>query len=146
LLTDNDLESYTINGKTTDTLAIITGVVASIISIFVPQATIWKQIAVAIISSVGGSAAGGAIGVVFSEPVAVEAYYYSLTGYDYTSGRYTSSYSGIARRVVTKNSSAYDEWFYDGFTPRNWKDNTLAYWFWSNLNGGDQYPGVKVYA
>lgn len=37
----------------------------------------------------------------------------------------------------TKNSNAYDKWFYDWFTPRNWKDNTLAYWFWSDLNLGD---------
>lgn len=143
-LTDSDDESYTIRGKETDTLATIVGAIASVISLFIPAATVPRQIAIAIISAFGGSIAGGAIGVAFSESVSVHAEHYTLTGYDYSTNRYTQGYEGIKRRVQTKKSSSYNEVFYDGFTPDNWKDNALAYWFWCDLFG-DPYPGVKSY-
>lgn len=146
LLTKHDVESYTINGKKSDTLAVITGLVGNIVAVFIPDLATWKEIAIAIVSTFGGSILGDAIDVIFSEQVAVDASYYELTGYDYTLDRYTRSQGGVARRVLTKNSNAYDKWFYDWFTPRNWKDNTLAYWFWSDLNSGDHYPGVKSYS
>lgn len=113
---------------------------------FVQRILLFFIKSICFISSVGGSVAGGAIGVAFSEEVAVDAYDYDLVGYDYVLDRSTRIQSGIARRVLTKDSKAYDEWFYDWFTPHNWKDNTLAYWFWMDFNGGDHYPGVKSYS
>lgn len=145
-LTTHDTESYTINGIKSDTLAVITGLIGSVLSVFLPDMEFWKEIAVAIVSAFGGSIVGNAIGVIFSEQVAVDAYYYDLTGYDYTLDRYTRPQSGVARHVLTKNSTAYNKWFYKWFTPRNWKDNTLAYWFWVDFNSGDHYPGVKSYS
>jgi len=141
----SDNEAYTINGQAADTLAVIVGIVASIISVFIPAAAVWKQIAIAVVSAWGGSIAGGAIGVFFSEDVAVNAYYYHMRGYDYNYPRYSQVYSGIARKVTTQSSGAYNEWFYDGFTPYNWRDNTLAYWIWTDL-WPTQYPGVEYYS
>lgn len=142
--TDSDTDSFTIKAKEADTLAVVVGAVASVLSVFVAGATIARQIVVAIVSGLGGSVAGGAIGVVVSEPVATQSYYYTLTGYDYSTDRYTLGCDGVARRVLTKKSKYYDEWFYEDFTPYNWKNNTLAYWFWCDLFG-DPYPKVKSY-
>ncbi|MCH5261132.1 MAG: hypothetical protein J1F18_15400 [Lachnospiraceae bacterium] len=144
-LTDQDTESYTINGKKTDTLAIIAGLIASVLSVFVPAATIGRQIAIAIISGLGGSVVGGAIGIAFSEDVAVNSKYYTLTGYHAITNRYSSGYDGVARQVCTKNSDYYNKWFYDGFTPYNWKDgDDLAILLWNSMIG-DIWPYVKAY-
>ena len=143
--TISDTESYTINGEATDTLAVITGIIISVLSIFSPLLKICEQIAVAIISAAGGSVLGGAIGVFFSEDVAVNAYYYDLTGYDYSTGRYSQIHSGVSRHVLTNSSSYAGEWLHENFTPYNWKDNTLAYWFWCDLFSLE-YPQVKSYS
>ena len=145
-LTNRDNEAYTINGKKSDTLAVITGLIASVVSVFVSGGlSIPKQIAVAIISSAGGSVAGGAIGVVFTEEVAVNASYYTMKGYHARSNKYSSAYTGIARQVLTKKSKSYNKWFYEGFTPQNWKSgDNLAICLWNNLIKLT-YPHVKSY-
>lgn len=76
--------------------------ITSVLSVFVPAATIGRQVAIAIISGLGGSVAGGAIGIAFSEDVAVNAKYYTLTGYHAKTNRYSSGYDGVARQVYTK--------------------------------------------
>lgn len=144
--TGHDRRSYVINGKATDTVAIITNLIISVLAaIFIPPLAVAKEIAVAIIMGVGGSIVAETIGVAFSESVSVDAYDYTLTGYDYTTARYTLGYDGTANQVKTVNSNYYNKWFYDGFTPANWKHNTLAYWFWCDLFA-EAYPQVKSYS
>lgn len=144
-LTSQDTESYTINGKASDTLAVVVGIIASVVSVFIPVATVPRQIAVAIISALGGSVAGGVIGIAFSEDVAVNSEYYTLTGYHARTNRYSSGYDGVARQVCTKNSSYYNEWFYEGYTPYNWKDgDNLAIALWNSMIG-TMWPYVKQY-
>ena len=110
-----------------------------------PAATIGKEIAIAIVSGLGGSVAGGAIGIAFSEDVAVNSKYYMLTGYHAITNRYSSGYDGVARQVCTKNSNYYKKWFYDGFTPYNWKDgDNLAISLWNSMIG-TTWPYVKAY-
>lgn len=144
-LTNEDTESYTINGKATDTLAVITGLIFSALSAFVPAATVARKIAVAIISGLGGSIAGGAIGIAFSEDVAVNARHYTLTGYHAITGRYSSGYNGVARQVRTRSSNYYNQWFYDGYTPYTWRDgDNLAISLWNSMIGLP-WPYVKAY-
>lgn len=143
--TASDMRSRIINGKATDTVSIIVGIIISVLAaIFFPVETIAGTLASCIITGVGGSLVGKAIGVAFSEPVAVYAHDYTLTGYDYSTGRYTLGYDGTANQVKTVNGNYYNEWFYDGFTPDNWKHNSLAYWFWCDLFS-ETYPQVKSY-
>lgn len=105
------------------------------------------KIAAAIVIAFGGSIAGGAIGVNFTEDVAVEADHYTLTGYDYSNNQYTAPQPGVAKKVITVKSKSYNEWFYEGFVPQNWKDgDNLAYVFWADLYNYLQYPGVKSYS
>lgn len=138
-------EAYTINGVATDTLAVIAGVLASVLSVFIPTANIWYQIAVAIVSAFGGSVAGGAIGIAFSEDVAVVTHEYIMQGYHMRSNRYSAEYDGAARRVITVTSKYYGEWFLEGVTPANWKDgDDLATWLWANMIGLI-WPHVKMY-
>lgn len=142
-----DTESHTINALATDTLAVVSGIILGIIGVFVAEALsagTATQIAIAVITSAGGSAAGGAIGVALSEEVAVQASYYTLTGYEPSTGRYTRSYNGVARQVITQGSNSYREWFYENFTPRNWKDRDFAYWLWCDLSN-NSFPGVSSY-
>lgn len=141
----SDSESYIINAEKADTLSIVVGILASVLSLLIPATKVITQIAVAIISSWGGSTLGGAIGVIIKEEVAVNATYYNMYGSDYSTNRTTPAYPSVKRQVITKRSSAYQEWFYEGYTPSNWKDNTLAYWCWSDL-WATEYPGVKSYS
>ena len=144
--TKNDTESYVINGKKTDTLSTISALLLSFLTFLVSKKDIVTQIAVAIITFFGGEVTGAMIGVAFSEPVAVNAYYYELTGYDASYDRCTQKYSGISRHVLTKSSSAYNDWIIEGCTHQNWQDSSLAYWFWTDLNASNYYPGVKSYS
>ena len=143
--TNIDNDSYTIRGETSDTLADITSIIGSLIGLLIPQPQKWQQIAVAIVTSVGGSIAGGIIGVIFSEDVAVDSFYYDLRGYHSSTKRYTRTYDSVARQVTTKASSHYMDWYYDGYTPYNWKDNQFAYWLWCDLFDSSQYPTVLRY-
>lgn len=143
-LDKNDNEAYTIKGKKTDTLSLVAGTIMSVIGAFIPGGVAMK-IATAIVSALGGSLVAKEIGIAFSEPVAVNAYYYTLTAYSISFGTYSGGKSGVARRVTTKSSPSYDEWLYELYTPKNWKDNVLAYWFWGDLFG-DFYPGVASYS
>lgn len=139
-----DNPGFKIHGDAADTLAVITGAIAGVLSEFITSTTIYGKIAKAIVSSFGGSIAGGAIGVTFTELVSVDEYSYTLKGYDFSTDRYTTTCDGFARRVKTESSKYYGEWIYENFTPDNWKDNTLAYWFWCDLFG-DPYPKVASY-
>lgn len=69
----------------------------------------------------GGNTLGGKIGVAFPEPVAVEATYYTLTEYHSASNHYIAGHKGVERLVTTKKSNSYNKWFYEGYTPHNWK-------------------------
>lgn len=143
-LTKSDTESYTINGKKSDTIAVIAGIILSVVLAPFAGASVAGTIAVAIVGGLGGKVVGDAIGIAFSQPVAVYAYYYTLYGCDYRTNRYTLDYPGVARRVATVGSNFYDDWFYENFTPYNWRDNALAYWFWCDLFG-EEYPLVESY-
>lgn len=130
-ITNQDLESYTINGKASDTISVIAGLLLSVLSVFIPSANTVTSMAIAIVSAYGGNVAGGAIGVLFTEKVAVDATYCTLTGYHSTSNYHTAGYYGIARLVKTKNSNAYNKWFYEGYTPQEWrKGDSLANILW----------------
>ncbi|MCI8422618.1 MAG: hypothetical protein HFF50_03650 [Lawsonibacter sp.] len=151
LLEDSDIESYTINAIAEDTIAILAGALAGFLAgLFLKQVeavSVAQEAVMSIVSSFGGSVAGEAIGVKFSETVAVNAYKYKFTGRDSSSGRYTDSVYGYARQVVTKKSKSYLKWFYDYATPTTWKnDDNLAYDFWADLFNYLHYPGVKRYA
>ena len=149
-LDDSDVTGYVIHGKAIDTLSVIVGAIASVISVFIPQESVAEQIAIAIISALGGSVAGGAIGITFSENVAIRYYDYTITGCDSaTTGydRYTYGYTGREMHVLTEHSDYYDEWFYEGYTPHTWKnDNLLPYFFWNDLWPNETYPQVKSYS
>lgn len=144
--TKTDREAYTINGKATDTLSVIAGLIFSVIGVFLPAQKIATQIAIAIVTGIGGSVAGGAIGKVFSEDVSVDATHYTMTGYHVATARYSYAYTGTANHVQTKNSAYYNKWFYEGFTPQNWKENdNLAVCLWEEMISGI-WPGVKRYS
>lgn len=145
-VTKTDRESYTINGKATDTLAVIAGLIFSVIGVFLPAQKLATQIAIAIVTGIGGSVAGGAIGKAFSEDVSVDATHYTMTGYHVATARYSSGYTGTANHVQTEDSDYYNEWFYEGFTPQNWKeDDNLAVCLWDEMISGI-WPGVKRYS
>ena len=94
-------EAYTINAVSSDTLATLAGLLVSalVAAITSEYADACTEVIATIVSALGGSVAGGAIGVSFSKTVAAWAYYYTLTGYDYSTGRYTEGYAGVARRI-----------------------------------------------
>lgn len=144
-VTNQDYESYTINGAVADTISDISGIILSVLSAFIPSANVATSIAIAIVSAFGGNVAGGAIGVAFTEEVAVDATYYTLTGYHASSKYYTPGYKGVERLVKTKKSSAYNKWFYEGYTPSNWKKgDDLASVLWSAVFGRP-FPYVYAY-
>lgn len=131
-VTKQDSESYIINGDLADTLSDIAGILVSVLCVFISTEITITKIAIAIVSYYGGNVAGGAIGVIFTEKVAVDATHYTLTGYHAASNYYTPGYDGVERLVKTKNSSAYNNWFYSGFTPHTWKDgDDLASNLWT---------------
>lgn len=143
-ITKNDSESYRINGTATDTLSIIVGAAVSIGLGAIPGINLLELVG-AIITSLGGSIAGGAIGIIFSESVSVIATYYTLRGYYAPTKYYSPGYDGVARFVTTRKSSSYNKWLYEGFTPQNWKDgDSLANFLWLGTFGGT-YPYVKKY-
>ena len=144
----HDNESYTIHASVSDTIATLAGLMVSALATILSDGqNICIQVITSIVSSLGGSVAGGAIGVKFSEPVSVDAYHYTLTGYDYSTGRYTEGYTGVARHVNTTRSKYYNEWFYDAYTPQAWKSSNLLHsYFWSNLWPLDYFPGVKNFS
>ncbi|MDE6840643.1 MAG: hypothetical protein K2P49_07325 [Oscillospiraceae bacterium] len=142
-----DTESYVVNGKAADAVADVAGILFSIfISYAFPAAELSKIVAEAIISFFGGKIIGNAIGVNFTEKVAVESYYYSFRSYKLSAGIYSSSYSGISRRVTTLESTYSGQWFHEGTTPSTWKDgNVFAVWCWNEMYG-EYCPGVKNYS
>lgn len=120
-ITNQDSESYIINGAVSDLLSDISGIILSVLFSVISTANVAQTIAIAIVSYYGGNILGGKIGVAFSEPVAVEATYYTLTGYHSASNYYTAGHKGVERLVKTKKSNSYNKWFYEGYTPHNWK-------------------------
>ena len=140
-----DTESYTVNGKASDTLSDIAGIITSIlVPIGLGAAGIAGIIAEVIVGFFAGKIVTGAIGTAFSEEVAVTAHYYNFRCYKIYAGIYSPTYPGVSRQVVTKHSDYYSQWFYEGITPETWKDNTLAVWCWNAIFAG-MYPGVKDY-
>lgn len=143
-ITKRDIESFRVHGTAADTVAAIVGAAVSIgIGKLLGSISI-SGVIEAIISSLGGSIAGGAIGIFFDEVVAVDATYYSLRGYHEPSDYYSPEYNGVTRLVKTRNSKVYNEWFYEGFTPHNWKEGPLANMLYIGTFGGT-YPYVKEY-
>ena len=132
-LTKDDKEGYIINGALKDTISDITGLVLSVMGIFLTGASVAVQIAKAIVLHYGGKIIGGAIGVNFTENVSVRAKYYTL-GFD-----------GVERHVQTVSSNAYKQRLYEGFTPHTWKDGDhLASNIWTAIFGR-AFPYVKEY-
>lgn len=145
-LKNTDYEVYTVNGAASDTLSIVVGALFSVISVFLPAQTVVQQIVIAIVTALGGSIAGGAIGVAISEDVAVKACYYDMWGYFPDNHAYSPVYDGVSKHVLTKDSSYYDEWFYEGYTPENWRDmDSLAETIWMHTFY-EWYPGVRSYS
>ena len=144
-ITNRDSEAYTINGAVTDTISNIAGLILSVLSAAIPTTSVATTIAIAIVSYFGGNVAGGQIGVAFTEDVSVDATYYTLTGYHASSKYYTPGYKGVKRLVKTKKSNAYNKWFYEGYTPSNWKKgDDLASVLWSAVFGRP-FPYVYAY-
>lgn len=131
-ITKRDYETYNLNGYITDTISDITGILLSFFICFIPVETTLAKIAVAIVGYYGGKTTGGIIDVIFSENVAVDATYYTLTGYHAASDYYSpTECNGVERLVMTKNSSAYNDWIYSGYTPHTWKNgDDLATSLW----------------
>lgn len=144
-ITRRDSEGYVINGALSDTLSDIAGLVLSVIGVFLPASSIGAQIAWAIVLHYGGNVVGDAIGVTFTENVSVDATHYTLTGYHAASNYYTAGFDGVERLIKTTSSSAYNHWFYEGFTPHTWKDgDDLASNIWTAIFGR-AFPYVKQY-
>lgn len=146
-ITSRDSEGYVINGALVDTISDIVGLILSAIGVFFsdPYSPIAVQIAKAIVLQYGGNVLGDAIGVTFTENVSVDATHYTLTGYHAASNYYTSGFDGVERLVKTTSSSAYNHWFYEGFTPHTWKDGDhLASNVWTAIFGR-AFPYVKEY-
>lgn len=142
-----DDESYKINGKASDTLATIAGIIAGcIIGYQFPAKDLCEYIAAAIIGWFGGSLAADTIGVFFSETVSVESHYYDMRCYKLSAGTYSNTYGGISRQVQTKQSQYYSQWFHEGATPSTWKNgDMLAIWCWYDMYA-EYCPGVDYYA
>lgn len=146
-LTKQDDESYRVNAKATDTMAVVVGIIASMVSMYITKNIEMdrvREIATNIVATLGGSILGGAIGVIVSENISVKAYYYTTQGCDYETGRYTPGYDGRALHVLTRDSTYSGQWFYEGFPPTNWQDNNLAIMIWNALFI-EVYPNVKSY-
>lgn len=144
-ITNQDSEAYTINGALSDTISDIAGVALSVLSAFIPTVSAASKVAVAIVSYFGGNIAGGAIGVIFTEEVSVDATYYTLTGYHAASNYYTAGYDGVEKLVKTHQSNAYNKWFYEGYTPHTWKDgDDLASILWAAVFARP-FPYVYAY-
>ncbi|WEG35121.1 hypothetical protein PYS61_04060 [Amygdalobacter indicium] len=144
-ITSRDSEGYVINGALADTLSDVAGLILSAIGACIQVPSIAAQIAMAIVLYYGGNVIGDAIGVTFTENVSVDATHYTLTGYHAASNYYTSGFDGVERLVKTTSSSAYNHWFYEGFTPHTWKDGDhLASNIWTAIFGR-AFPYVKEY-
>lgn len=120
-ITNQDSESYIINGALSDLLSDISGIILSVLFSVISIANVAQTIAIAIVSYYGGNTLGGKIGVALPEPVTVEATYYTLTGYHSPSNYYTAGHRGVERLITTRKSNSYNKWFYEGYTPHNWK-------------------------
>lgn len=143
---DTDNEAYVVNGKASDTLADITGILLSIfISYAFPAATLSEIVASAIVGFFGGKLTGEAIGKNFTENVSVVSNYYRFRSYKLSAGIYSNTYSGVSRRVTTAKSKYYGQWFHEGTTPSTWKDgDAFAIGCWYDMYG-EFCPGVKSY-
>lgn len=142
-----DPESYVINGKAADALSDIAGILLGIfISYKWPAEKLSQIVAEAIVSALGGKVTGSAIGIAFTETVAVESHYYNFRSYKLSAGIYSNTYSGISRRVLTTESNYTGQWFHEGITPSTWKDgNLFAVWCWNDMYG-EYCPGVSSYS
>ncbi len=139
----SDNESYVINADASYTLAMVVGVVATILGYFMGFPEQYELVC-DIVLAVGGSIAGGAIGQIVSESVSVRAFHYTMTGQNTNTGEYTSGITGAARKVQTQTSAHYNQWFYEEATPNNWRNDALAYFFWCDLFNSS-YPGVDYF-
>lgn len=143
---DTDNEPYVVNGKASDSFADIVGILFSIfLAYYFPVETLSEIVASTIVGFFGGKVAGNTIGVNFTENVSVIASYYNFRAYKYSTGIYSSIYSGVSRRVVTQKSKYYGDWFHEGITPSTWKNgDEFAIMCWNNMYN-EYYPGVKSY-
>ena len=133
-------EIYMVNGFAGDSVNILASALASAFGAWVSFA-ITSNIIVAIVIGVGGTIIGGAISNAISEPVNVEASSYSLSAYNTSLAEYCDGIVGTARHVTT-DGDYYDEWFYEGFTPYNWEDEDLGYYFWYQFYDYS-FPGIS---
>lgn len=144
-LTDYDQESFRIHAAATDTVSSVVGaVVGAGLGVILGPLVDIPALIMGIITGLGGSVVGGLVSISLDESVSVDAYHYALTGYYEPTNYYSPGYEGIERHVKTKKSSAYNEWFYEGFTPHQWKDGPLANVLYIGTFGGT-YPYVKEY-
>lgn len=144
-VTKHDEESYHLHATATDSITTIVGaLVGAGIGAFLGPIIEIPALVASIVSSLGGSIAGGAIGILIDDSVSVDATYYTLTGYHAPTNYHSPGYDGVARLVKTQSHSAYNKWFYEGFTPHNWDDGPLANILYLGTFGGT-YPYVKEY-
>lgn len=143
-ITDRDMESYEIHAEASSTVSlIVSSLVSKGLGAVMKKADI-TSLVITLVSGLGGIVANGIIGIFVKDTVAVEATYYTLNGYYSPTGYYSPDYEGVARQVKTKKSNSYNKWFYEGYTPHNWKDGPLANMLYLGTFGG-VYPYVKEY-
>lgn len=137
-------ESFRIHAEATDTISSLVGALvgAGLGVILGPMIDI-PALVLGIVTGLGGGAVGGLVGIAIDEAVSVDAYYYTLTGYYEPTNYYSPGYEGIERLVQTKGP-AYNKWFFEGYTPQQWKDGPLANVLYLGTFGGI-YPYVKEY-
>lgn len=141
-------DPYTVNALATDTFAMLSGIIAGILtSYYFPAAQLTDIIVSSIVSAFGGTVVGNVIGVAISETVSVESHHYEMRSYKLSAGTYSNTYHGVSRQVTTEYSKYYSQWFYTTPTPETWNaaDNTFAIWCWYDLYG-EYCPGVKSYS
>lgn len=142
-LTSEADETRTIFGGINDTESIIEGIIIGAFFDIVLQASLVDLAANVILSFVKDVAVGTITGK-YDVELTVRAYRYTMTAYLAGSSDYSVFY-GEAQRVTVPGPH-YDQWFYEGYTPDNWKfGDDMALDLWKTFFNAP-FPGVKSYS
>lgn len=138
-------EAYAFHALATDSInAIVGALIGAGLGLILGPVIDIPALVASIVTSLGGSVVGNIVGIAIDDTVAVSATYYTLCGYHAPTKYYSPGYDGVARLVLTKNNKAYNQWFYEGYTPHNWRDGPLATMLYLGTFGGT-FPYVKEY-
>ena len=143
----SEYDQYVINAKAGDTINFWVGVILSIGgAILTARYEMVGIIVAGVIGAAGGVITGGIVQNNVTETVDVTSMSYTMTAVHRDSGRTYTSW-GDAMQVISKGSSRYNEWYYTGTTPRNWKNDDYARDVWNNcVLVMSEYPGVFSYS